>query len=197
MRTSAAGIALIKQFEGCKLTAYVDAIGMLTIGYGHTGPDVRPGMTITQQEAQEFLARRLANEFEPGVMEGIGYTRVSQPQFDAMVSLAYNIGVGAFSGSSIARLHRTGDYAGAADAFLKWNRAGGRVLRGLTHRREEERKLYLSGEAAPAPDIKPLAIDRDLLADMIRATQRVVGATPDGVFGDETITKIQEAQRQL
>jgi lysozyme len=191
MKTSKAGADLIRKYEGCKLTAYQDVIGKWTIGWGHTGPEVREGLTITKAEAEEILATRLANEFEPGVMEAIGYAPVTQPQFDAMISLAYNIGVGAFAKSTLARLHRTGEYYPAAEEFMRWTRAGGRVLKGLTRRRAEERDLYLS--EAPAP--VGVGVDRDLLADLIRATQRVVGATPDGRLGAKTVAKITEAQK--
>ena len=141
MKTNLAGIELIKRNEGCRLTAYQDVVGVWTIGYGHTGPDVRPGLTITQERAEQLLVERLTNEFEPGVAKAIG-AMVNENQFSAMVSLAYNIGVGAFAGSTLARLHRAGDYEGAANAFASWNKAGGRILEGLIRRRKEEADLY-------------------------------------------------------
>jgi lysozyme len=164
MRTSQSGIALIKKFEGCRLEAYRDVVGKLTIGWGDT-LNVQEGMRISQQEADDRLANRLAHEFEPGVMAAIQGAPVSQPQFDAMISLAWNIGVGrpldhpegpsGFTGSSVARFHRACDYAAAADAFLMWNKAGGRVLEPLQRRRAEERALYLSEGAQVQPDSKP------------------------------------------
>lgn len=143
MKTNAAGISLICRNEGCKLQAYFCPAGILTIGFGHTGPDVVPGLTITQEEANQLLADRLAREFEPGVRKRIGNAPTTANQFSAMVSLAYNIGVGGFNRSSVARLHVEGDYEGAAEAFGMWNKGGGRVLRGLVRRRQEEADLYM------------------------------------------------------
>lgn len=147
MKTSNAGLDLIRRNEGCILTAYLDRLAdppVWSIGYGDT-LDVRPDMRITKREAEQRLADRLAREFEPGVMKALRGAPVTQLQFDAMISLAWNIGVGAFSRSSVARLHRAGEYAAAADAFRLWDKAGRRVLRGLARRREEECALYLSG----------------------------------------------------
>jgi lysozyme len=153
MRTSSAGLALIKTFEGCRLLAYRDVVGVWTIGYGST-KDVHPAQRITQAQAEALLVDRLAEEFEPGVLAAVAHAPTTQPQFDAMVSLAYNIGVGAFGGSSVARLHRLGHHEQAADAFLLWNRAGGRVVTALTRRRAAERVLYL--EPVPTSELKVL-----------------------------------------
>lgn len=144
MKTSQAGIALIKKYEGCRLMAYQDVVKVWTIGYGHTGPDVHPGMHITQEQAEAMLVDRLHREFEPGVSAAIGTASTTQGEFDAMVSLAYNIGVGAFKRSSVLRFHLIQHYEEAADAFLVWNKAGGRVLTGLTRRRQEESDLYFN-----------------------------------------------------
>src|SRR5690349_4997661 len=125
MKTSAAGLELIRRNEGCRLTAYLDTIAnpaVWTIGYGSTGPGVYQGLTITQQQADQILVDRLAHEFEPGVLSALQGAPVSQPQFDAMVSLAWNIGVGGFGKSSVARYHRAGNYQAAADAFRLWNK---------------------------------------------------------------------------
>ena len=155
MKTSPAGVGLIKKFEGLRLTAYQDVVGVWTIGFGDTGADVWPGLTITGDEAVRRLANRLAREFEPGVSAAIVGIPTTQGQFDAMVSLAYNIGVGAFRCSSVARFHRAGDHQAAADAFRLWNKAGQRVLEGLMRRREDERRLYLrDGPAAIEPPIR-------------------------------------------
>lgn len=158
MRTSPTGIALIKKFEGCRLVAYRDVAGVLSIGWGETGPHVHAGMEITQALADRMLADRLAREFEPGVTGAIGGTPVTQNQFDAMVSLAYNIGVGGFRGSTVARMHKAGDHLSAAEAFELWNRADGRIIAGLVRRREEERDLYLSPAGTPPqPQLQQLA----------------------------------------
>jgi lysozyme len=141
LRTSDAGIALIKQFEGVRLDAYVCPAGVLTIGYGHTGDDVYEGQVINHDEADALLRADLA-KFERCV--GVAVNDVTQQQFDACVSLAFNIGCAAFGKSTLARKIAQGDVSGAADEFLRWNRGGGKVLPGLTRRREAERALFLS-----------------------------------------------------
>lgn len=146
MQTSEKGIALIKQFEGCKLTAYQDSVGVWTIGYGWTQPvdgkPIRAGMTIKQETAERLLKTGLVS-YESDVcrLVKVGLT---QGQFDALVSFTYNLGARSLSTSTLLRKLNAGDYAGAADEFLRWNKAGGKVLNGLTRRREAERALFLS-----------------------------------------------------
>ena len=145
MQTSDKGIALIKQFEGCKLTAYQDSVGVWTIGYGWTQPvdgkPIRAGMTINQETAERLLKTGLVS-YESAVsrLVKVGLT---QGQFDALVSFTYNLGARSLSTSTLLRKLNAGDYAGAADEFLRWNKAGGKVLNGLTRRREAERALFL------------------------------------------------------
>lgn len=157
MRTSHAGIGLIKVFEGCRLKAYQDSAGIWTIGYGTTTAagfgTIGPGMTITQDQADEWLAAGLV-KYEAGVMKALTRSP-TQNQFDAMVSLCYNIGPGAFAKSSVARLFNGGDVHGAADAFLMWNRAGGKVLPGLSSRRRKERERFLLPVEASTAPISP------------------------------------------
>lgn len=146
MQTSDKGIALIKQFEGCKLTAYQDSVGVCTIGYGWTQPvdgkPIRVGMTIKQETAERLLKTGLVSyESDVSRLVKVGLT---QGQFDALVSFTYNLGARALSTSTLLRKLNAGDYAGAADEFLRWNKAGGKVLNGLTRRREAERALFLS-----------------------------------------------------
>lgn len=146
MQTSDKGIALIKQFEGCKLTAYQDSVGVWTIGYGWTQPvdgkPIRDGMTIKQETAERLLKTGLVSyESDVSRLVKVGLT---QGQFDALVSFTYNLGARSLSTSTLLRKLNTGDYAGAADEFLRWNKAGGKVLNGLTRRREAERALFLS-----------------------------------------------------
>ena len=146
MQTSDKGIALIKQFEGCKLTAYQDSVGVWTIGYGWTKPvdgkPIRAGMTIKQETAERLLKTGLVSyESDVSRLVKVGLT---QGQFDALVSFTYNLGVRSLSTSTLLRKLNAGDYAGAADEFLRWNKAGGKVLNGLTRRREAERALFLS-----------------------------------------------------
>lgn len=146
MQTSEKGIALIKQFEGCKLTAYQDSVGVWTIGYGWTQPvdgkPIRAGMTIKQETAERLLKTGLVSyESDVSRLVKVGLT---QGQFDAMVSFTYNLGARSLSTSTLLRKLNAGDYAGAADEFLRWNKAGGKILNGLTRRREAERALFLS-----------------------------------------------------
>lgn len=146
MQTSDKGIALIKQFEGCKLTAYQDSVGVWTIGYGWTQPvdgkPIRAGMTIKQETADRLLKTGLVSyESDVSRLVKVGLT---QGQFDALVSFTYNLGARSLSTSTLLRKLNSGDYAGAADEFLRWNKAGGKVLNGLTRRREAERALFLS-----------------------------------------------------
>lgn len=146
MQTSDKGIALIKQFEGCKLTAYQDSVGVWTIGYGWTQPvdgkPIRAGMTINQETAERLLKTGLVSyESDVSRLVKVGMT---QGQFDALVSFTYNLGARSLSTSTLLRKLNAGDYAGAADEFLRWNKAGGKVLNGLTRRREAERALFLS-----------------------------------------------------
>ena len=141
MKISRDGLALIKQYEGCRLEAYRCAAGVLTIGYGSTGSHVKEGMKITQPEADQLLSLDLVR-FERAVISLAN--KPSQPQFDALVSFAFNLGEGALRSSTLLKLHNQGLYIDAANQFTRWNKAAGRVLLGLTRRREAEKKLYLS-----------------------------------------------------
>lgn len=159
MKTSSQGLDLIKRWEGCRLKAYQDSVGVWTIGYGLTSSagivPVTAGMTITQRQADAYLEQALV-KYETAVTKSIT-RRPTQAQFDAMTSLCYNIGPGAFSGSTLVRRFNSGDIPGAADAFLMWNKAGGRVLKGLENRRKDERAMFLKAspkavDAPPADD---------------------------------------------
>lgn len=141
MKISQRGLDLIKRFEGLKLTAYRCPAGVLTVGYGSTGPHVKQGMVITEAEAEALLRKDVAR-FEDGVNHIVG--PCTQGQFDALCSFAFNLGLGALMSSTLLKRHKAGDFARAADQFLRWNRGGGRVLPGLTKRRAAERQLYLS-----------------------------------------------------
>lgn len=146
MRISDKGISLIKQFEGLRLTAYQDSVGVWTIGYGWTQPvdgkPIRPGMTIKEETAERLLRTGLVG-YESDVSKLVK-VKLTQGQFDALVSFAYNLGARALSTSTLLQKLNAGDYAGAADEFPRWNKAGGKVLAGLTRRREAERALFLS-----------------------------------------------------
>lgn len=135
-------IGFIKGFEKCRLTAYMPTPNDVpTIGWGSTGPDIRLGMTWNQAEADSRFASDLA-DFAAGVRTALGSTPTTQSQFDAMVSLAYNIGIGAFRGSTLLTMHKVGDFTGAAAQFGRWNKQAGKVLNGLTRRRGEEASIY-------------------------------------------------------
>lgn len=142
MTPSAEIVEFIKSFEACRLTAYMPTpYDVPTIGWGSTGPDVKLGMKWTQAQADERFARDLA-AFAGGVTGRLMGAATTQAQFDAMVSLAYNIGLGGFASSTLLRKHRAGDYDGAAAQFVRWNKQAGKVLNGLTRRREAEALLY-------------------------------------------------------
>lgn len=152
MKINQAALDLVKEFEGLKLTAYQDPVGIWTIGYGTTaaaGVGVTPirGMTITAAQAETFLLRGL-EKFAGKIADGIDVP-VTGNQFGALVSLAYNIGPDAFLKSTLLKKLNAGDYAGAADQFLVWNKAKGKVLKGLTRRREAERALFLTADTLP------------------------------------------------
>jgi GH24 family phage-related lysozyme (muramidase) len=147
-KINAAGLMVIKSFEGLATTAYPDpGTGgePWTIGYGHTSaagaPKVYPGLKITAAQAEEILKRDL------GVFENAVVRAVTRPptsnQFAALVSFAFNVGPSNFRSSTLLKKHNAGDFAGAANEFLKWVYAGGRVMAGLQRRRKAERALYL------------------------------------------------------
>lgn len=147
MEPSASIIAFIKGFEKCRLKAYMPTKNdRPTLGYGSTGPDIRMGMEWTQAQADARFASDLA-KFSAGVSALIGGFATTQGQFDAMVSLAYNIGLANFQKSSVLTNHRAGHYQTAALAFGLWNKqrdGNGNlvVLRGLTTRRDAEAAIY-------------------------------------------------------
>jgi len=166
MKTGPAGLALIMEFEGLRLDAYPDPATNgepWTIGYGHTAAAGEPkpvrGMRITAAEAVKILQRDLGI-YERAVMACLD-RRPNQNQFDAMVSLCFNIGPGNFKTSSVVRYFNAGDDARAAERFLAWNKAAGKVMKGLTRRREAERRLFDTPVTAapepvqPAPPVEP------------------------------------------
>jgi GH24 family phage-related lysozyme (muramidase) len=142
---NAEGLAMIKHFEGLRTTAYQDSVGVWTIGYGHTSmagpPQVYPGMTITEAEAEAILQQDL-DIFERGVSQALTVT-THENQFSAMVSFAFNVGLSAYRNSTLLRKHNARDFVGAANEFPRWVYADGQVLPGLVRRREAERALYI------------------------------------------------------
>ncbi|MEI2267149.1 lysozyme [Erwinia sp. CGal63] len=145
MKISHNGIRFIKQEEGEKLTAYRDSRGILTIGVGHTGPvenkSIIPGMTITAEQSDSLLLADIAHA-EKAINEKVRVS-LNQQQYDALCSLVFNIGVQAFSNSTLLQKLNAGDCHGAAEAMLLWKRAGEHKDI-LLPRRQREKKLFLS-----------------------------------------------------
>ena len=142
MKISQKGVDLVKSFEGLELKAYKDSVGILTIGHGSTGPHVSVGMTISREQAESLLKKDL-DHFEKGVSDLVK-VKLNQNQFDALVSFSFNLGLSNLKSSTLLKKLNASDYQGAADEILRWNRAGGKVLNGLTRRRIAERDLFIS-----------------------------------------------------
>lgn len=145
------GLTLVKGFEGLELQAYRDSVGVWTIGYGHTSaagpPDVYAGQSITEAEAEAILKRDL-ELFERGVRDLV-QVGLNSNQFSALVVFSFNVGLGALADSTLLRKLNAGDYAGAANEFPRWVKAGGQTLAGLVRRREAEKALFLSQDYRP------------------------------------------------
>ncbi len=137
-------IEMIKKHESLRLDAYLPTPNdVWTIGYGHT-KTAKPGMKITAAKAEELLCGDLA-WVEASIAKNVKVP-LTQNQYDALASLIYNIGATAFAKSTLLKMLNQGDYHGAADQFLRWDKQKGKTLRGLTRRREEERMLFLKGK---------------------------------------------------
>jgi len=146
MRTSRLGIEAIKQFEGCVLGTYRCAAGVQTIGYGHTGSDVTAGLSISRERAEALLVSDL-ERFERAVEGAVGRP-MTQGQFDAMVSLAFNIGAEAFRKSTLVRKFNEGDTPGAGQQFVVWHKVAGQLNTGLLQRRAAELWMFARASAA-------------------------------------------------
>jgi lysozyme len=140
---SEAGLALTKEFEGLRLAAYVDSAGVWTVGYGHTGPGVRAGLVITEEQAEVFLEGDLARAVT--AVSRLVKVGISQGQFDALVDFAFNLGCAALAQSTLMREVNAGDFAAAAEAFLVWDHVGGVVSEGLLRRRRAEAAMFVAG----------------------------------------------------
>lgn len=151
MKLSNAGLNLIKSFEGCRLTAYkaLPNEKYFTIGYGHNGSDVRDNERITQKQALNLL-RNDTEKFVEGVNDMV-HVALNQNQFDALVSLAYNIGLGAFKGSSLLDFINKRDFKHASEEFDLWVHSGDKVVQGLVTRRQKEKALFLKPVSNPSP----------------------------------------------
>jgi lysozyme len=192
MRTSQAGIDLIKRFEGLRLHAYICAAGVLTIGYGHT-KSVRRGQQITEQQAEDLLREDLRH-FEEAV-ERLVTVHLEQHEFDALVSFTFNVGEGALAKSTLLRKLNAGDKQDAAHEFGKWVKAGKVTLSGLVRRRKAEQALF-EGHAS---QVRDRGGDGTLT---VRQVQTALNAAhnarlkEDGVLGPLTVAKIREFQQR-
>jgi lysozyme len=142
MQLGTAGRNLIQHFEQCRLTAYQDVKGIWTIGWGHTGPEVGPGLTWTQEQADDAFVRDTGAAVL-GVNRSLDVA-VNQNQFDALVSFTFNVGVNSEAHSTLVSLINNGHFAAAAAQFPLWDHSGGVEIPGLKLRREAEQALFLS-----------------------------------------------------
>ncbi|WP_208436979.1 lysozyme [Bartonella taylorii] len=146
-KISKEGLAMIKQWEGLRLSAYKDAIGVWTIGYGHTSsagkPFVHKGMTVTEEQAENVLCQDL-KQFENAVEQAVQVSLTNE-QFAALVSFCYNIGTAAFCNSTLLKKLNNGEYEAVPSELQKWTKAGGKRLQGLVHRRAAEAGLWAKG----------------------------------------------------
>lgn len=211
-----AGLKLLKTFEGCKLIAYDDGGRVWTCGFGHTA-GVYEGMSITQAQADEWL-RHDIEKFESYVEEAVEVS-VNDDQFSALVCFCFNVGPGSegFGGSTLLRLLNQGDYAGAAQQFVRWNKVNGEAWIGLTRRRLAEQALFLSkpwefartyngpAEIASTNTVQPTLTrtlkltDPYMRGEDVRQLQLAlkrfgINLEPDGVFGQATEAGVRRFQ---
>jgi lysozyme len=136
MQYSKQGLALTESFESCRLTAYQDIKGIWTIGWGHVGPEVVEGLVWTQNQADTQLVMDLGNAER--MVNTCVTVPLTQGEFDAMVDLAFNIGVNAEKYSTLLKLVNNGNFEDAAKQFDEWDHASGKVVAGLLRRRQAE-----------------------------------------------------------
>ena len=201
MKISEKGLSMIERFEGCLLKASNKLDGVWTIGYGQTGSycgkRVRRGMTTTKALAHAWLRDHSIKTYEDAVTQAVKVP-LNQHQFDALVSFAYNVGVGALKQSTALRKLNAGDYAGAADALTMWTKCNGKVLAGLVRRRKEERALFLT------PVTQAKTANTDLLrkgdrGDDVKLLQHRLNLlgwqlTEDGIWGVQTDSAVRGYQ---
>lgn len=166
MKMTEEGLALIRHFEGFRGTAYRDAVGVWTIGYGHTSmagpPQVKPGQVMSRESAAHILVQDV-EMFAKGVADAV-LVLLSDAQFSALVSFAYNVGLGAFRKSSVLKAVNAGDVAAVSRRLNLWVKAGGRTLPGLVKRRAAEGGMFAEGAADAAEPIpaKPASAKRTI-----------------------------------
>ena len=197
-RIGQAGLALIKQYEGCRLAAYRCAAGVWTIGYGHTA-GVHSGMTITQAQADAYLQQDIA-KFE-GYVNNPTYVpiteQLNQNQFDALVSFAFNLGAG-----NLRKLCKGRTAAQIARAMPSYNKAAGKVLAGLTRRRKAEQALFnkavsctgTTTTSTNTEDYNMKTIKKGSKGNAVKVWQIIIGVTPDGKFGSGTESTTRDWQ---
>ena len=202
-RIGQAGLALIKQYEGCRLAAYRCAAGVWTIGYGHTA-GVHSGMTITQARADAYLQQDIA-KFE-GYVNNPAYVpiteQLNQNQFDALVSFAFNLGAG-----NLRKLCKGRTAAQIARAMPSYNKAAGKVLAGLTRRRKAEQALFnkavsctgTTTTSTNTEDYNMKTIKKGSKGNAVKVWQIIIGAAADGIFGSgtESATKTWQSNHGL
>lgn len=201
-RIGQAGLALIKQYEGCRLAAYRCAAGVWTIGYGHTA-GVHSGMTITQAQADAYLRQDIA-KFE-GYVNNHAYVpiteQLNQNQFDALVSFAFNLGAG-----NLRKLCKGRTAAQIAQAMTQYCKANGKVLAGLRRRRAAEQALFNKPVSAATPaqnteseDYNMKTIKKGSKGNAVKVWQIIIGAAADGNFGSgtESMTKTWQGNHGL
>ncbi|MEG3988684.1 glycoside hydrolase family protein [Microcoleus sp. S28C3] len=191
------GFKLLTTFEGCELTAYDDGGGVWTIGYGHTGDDVYPELTISQTQAEELLREDL-EKFESYVEDAVE-VEIDDNQFSALVCFCFNVGPGTegFGGSTLLKLLNNGDYQGAANQFPVWNKVNGEPWPGLTRRRLAEEALFLG-----MPEVRVLTLTEPIMqGEDVRQVQEAliaagINVSADGVFGKDTDRAVRQFQQQ-
>ena len=191
MKVNSKGLALIKYYEGFRARAYRDPVGIWTIGYGHTSmashPLVKAGMVISKQQALEILSKdieKFANQIRPLIK-----VKLNNDQFSALVSFAYNVGVGGFKRSSVLRVVNAKHFDAVPARLSLWVKAGGKTYRGLVKRRAAEASLFLSRQPFPdkvrypkiAPiDGKPMSQSTTGLAAIVSAIAGLFSAISSG-----------------
>lgn len=201
MKINDEGLALVKEFEGCRLTAYKCPAGVLTIGYGHTGKvngkNIYLGMKINEKTAEQLLKQDLAT-FEKAVENCIGLTfKPNSNQFSALVSFAFNCGA-----ANLKTLVKGRSATTVAEKLLLYNKANGKELSGLTRRRKAERELFLKPcettdtTEQEESEVKMPTIKKNSTGKAVAIWQVIVGAEPDGVFGNDTEKATEEFQKK-
>ncbi len=199
MRTSERGIAVIKSFEAFRAVAYLDVAGVPTIGYGTTR-GVKLGDTITEPQADARLREEL-REYEAAV-ERYASQAITQSQFDALCSFAYNVGIAGMRSSSVLKAHNRGDYQAAARAFGLWNKArvNGKLVpvAGLTRRRAAEAALYLQDAALVESPATPEPVpERSMHASEINIASTVAGSTAGIAAVAQSVASVKQSADAL